>query len=350
MTHRRAAEAVVVMASAGCLWGSSFALVELISATNAVLVTGLRFALYGLISVAVLTVIGGWRGIDWRSAFLHAGTGYVGMYLAEVTAIHLAGPGPTIAVIGSVPVVYAVIGARREGTPVADLLPSISVLALAIVMINAEAFAVGEESTAGIVTGMMIAAAGVASWCVYALHNTDHLVRNPEVGAAGWSSAVGVAAGTLSLPLVVLGSFGGADSAGRLGAVVVFLAIGPSWVATMLWNRASLRVPRALAGQLIVFEPMSAFVLVHLLAGRGPSPTELTGELLLVVGAALALGSLGDMRQPRRASRQRRGRHEGDRARHGCSRVVDEPDAGSLAGGQVDDRGNHTMVERERVP
>ena len=77
---------------------------------------------------------------------------------------------------------------------------------------------------------------------------------------------------------------------------MIFLAIGPSWIATMLWNRASLRVPRAVAGQLIVFEPMSAFVLVHLLAGRGPSPVEFVGEVLLVVGAALALRRLGSGR------------------------------------------------------
>ncbi len=295
MTRRTATEAILVMATAGCLWGSSFALIEAISATNPLLVTGLRFVLYGLISLGVLTVVG-WRGIDWRAAFFHAATGYVGMYLAEVVAIHLAGPGPAIAVIGTVPVVYAVIGARRDGISKTQLLPSVSILAVAIALINADAFAAGEESTVGIIAGMAVAAVGVASWCAYALHNTDHLSRNPEVTAAGWSSAVGVAAGTLSLPLLVAGSFGGADSAGRLGAVVLFLAIGPSWIATMLWNRASLRVPRAVAGQLIVFEPMSAFVLVHLLAGRGPSPVELLGEVLLVVGAVVALGRLGSGR------------------------------------------------------
>jgi drug/metabolite transporter (DMT)-like permease len=305
--------------------------------------------LYGLISVVVLTAVGGWRGIDWRTAFLHAGTGYVGMYLAEVTAIHFAGPGPTIAVIGSIPVVYAVIGARREGTPVADLLPSISLLALAIVLINAEAFAAGEESTAGIATGMIIAAVGVASWCLYALHNGDHLECNPGVTAAGWSSAVGVAAGALSIPLVVVGSFGGADGAGRLGAVVLFLAIGPSWVATMLWNRASMRIPRALAGQLIVFEPMSAFVLVHLLAGRAPSAIELAGELLLLVGAVVALSRLGGRREPEAHPGNFVGREEGDGVRHRRPGLVDEPDGGEFSARQVDDRRDHTVVDESRL-
>jgi drug/metabolite transporter (DMT)-like permease len=291
MSRRTATEAILVMAVAGCLWGSSFALVEVVSGTNPMLVTGLRFVLYGLISMVVLAFVG-WRGIDWRTAFLHAATGYVGMYLAEVVAIQLAGPGPTIAVIGSVPVVYALIGARRDGIALSELWPSVSILLVAMALINANAFAAGDDSVLGVVAGMVVAGVGVASWCVYALHNTDHLERNPEVTAAGWSSAVGVAAGTLAVPLLLIGSFGAADSAGRLGPVVLFLAIGPSWVATVLWNRASLRVPRALAGQLIVFEPMSAFVLVHLLAGRGPSPVQFVGEVLLVVGAAVALARL----------------------------------------------------------
>lgn len=290
----RGREAVFVMAAAGCLWGSSFALVELLPGTNAFLIAGLRFVLFGVISVVGLALTGGFGGVAWRVAFFHAATGYVGMYLAEVIAIHLAGPGPTIAVIGTVPVVYAVIGARRDGIALRQLVPSLSVLVPGVLLVNAEAFVGGSASVGAILAGIAIAAAGVALWCVYALHNTDHLARNPRVSAARWSSAVGVAAGTLSVPLVVLGSFGSIGAPGRVAAVTLFLALGPSWLATMLWNRVSLRVPRALAGQLIVFEPMSAFVLVHLLAGRFPTPLELTGEIMLVVGAAIALGRLAE--------------------------------------------------------
>ena len=298
MTRRRAAEAVLVMATAGCLWGSSFALIELLEGTNAFMITGLRFSLYGLLSGLVLTAVGGWRGLDWRSAFVHAATGYVGMYLAEVAAIHLAGPGPAIAVIGSIPVVYALIGARRDGLHLADVAPSVSILVTAIVLVNAEAFRSDEHSALAVTAGIVVAALGVGLWCVYALHNTDHLRANPGVSAARWSSAVGVAAGVLSLPLVMLGSLGRVDAPAVLVPIVLYLAIGPSWIATVLWNRASVRVPRALAGQLIVFEPMSAFVLVHVLAGERPTPVQFVGEVLLVVGAVVALRRLAPARAP----------------------------------------------------
>ena len=49
----------------------------------------------------------------------------------------------------------------------------------------------------------------------------------------------------------------------------------------------------------VLFEPMSAFVLVHLLAGEAPTRIELIGEALLVGGAVLALGRLGRMRHRR---------------------------------------------------
>jgi len=295
MTDRRtAAEALIVMAAAGALWGSSFALVDLLHSTSPVLITGLRFVSFGTVSAVILWLGSGFAGIDWRIALFHAATGYVGMYLGEVTAIHLAGPTPAIAVVGSSPVIYAWLGARRDGIDPRVLLPSIGVLALAHVLINASSWTTGDRPIAGIALGMVAAGLGVASWCVYALHNTNHLRAAHSVSPLRWSSAVGVASGVLGLPLMVAGfAFGGGhDPVVPLGAVILFLAIGPSWLAAALWNRASVKVPRALAGQLIVFEPISGFALVHLLARTMPSPMQLAGESLLVVGAMVALRSL----------------------------------------------------------
>jgi len=295
MTDRRtAAEALIVMAAAGALWGSSFALADLLRATSPVLITGLRFVTYGLVSAVLLRLSGGFAGIDWRIAMFHAATGYVGMYLGEVTAISLAGPAPAIAVVGSSPVVYAWLGARRDGTNPRVLLPSVAVLLLAHILINTSSWTTGDRPIAGIALGMIAAAMGVGSWCVYALHNTNHLRAAESVSPVRWSGAVGVASGVLGLPLMVAGfAFGGGhDPVLPLGAVILFLAIGPSWLAAALWNRASVKVPRALAGQLIVFEPISGFALVHLLARSMPSPMQLAGESLLVVGAIVAIASL----------------------------------------------------------
>ena len=138
--------------------------------------------------------------------------------------------------------------------------------------------------------GLGVALLGVGGFCWYGLHLTAHLRRRPDISPQRWSSAVGVACGVYSVPLLILGGLGGSlgDPTGFVFAAV-FLAIGPSWLATAFWNRGVVAVPRSLAGQLLVFEPLSAFVFVHLVAFELPTMTVLIGELLLLSGALLAV-------------------------------------------------------------
>lgn len=275
---------------AGTCWGSSYAVVEMIDGANPMLVTGSRFALFGIVAAVVLRATGGFRGIPWRVAVLHAIGGSVGLYLSEVTAISLAGAGPTIAVVGSIPVVYAVVGARRDGAPVRPLAPSVALTVGAHVIIHRDAWPTDGRGVEEVLLGLGVASLGVVGFCAYASHSTDHLRSRPDLGPERWSSAIGVASGLCAVPLLGVGLLGGFPSdPGSLLAVACFLAIVPSWLATSLWNRAVVDVPRALAGQLLVFEPLSAFVFVHLLSGAIPGPTLVIGELLLLAGALLAV-------------------------------------------------------------
>jgi drug/metabolite transporter (DMT)-like permease len=254
------------------------------------LITGSRFAVFGLVAAIGLQATGGFHDIPWRTALGHAIGGSVGLYLAEVTAISLAGAGPTIAVVGSIPVVYAVVGARRDGGALRPLVPSIVLTAASHVVIHRDSWPADDNELPMLLLGMLVAGAGVAGFCVYALHATDHLRARPDLGPERWSSAVGVASGLCSLPLLALGFLGGVPGdPTRLILAAVFLAVIPSWLATSLWNRAVVDVPRALAGQLLVFEPLSAFVFVHLVTGSLPGVTLVIGELLLLSGALLAV-------------------------------------------------------------
>ena len=146
------------------------------------------------------------------------------------------------------------------------------------------------EGIPAVLLGLAVAALGVAGFCVYASHATDHLRTRPDLSAQRWSSAVGVASGALSVPLLLAGSLvGGVGDPARLAAAAIFLAVVPSWLGMSLWNRAVVDVPRALAGQLLVFEPLSAFVFVHVVSGSLPGATLVIGELLLLAGALLAV-------------------------------------------------------------
>jgi drug/metabolite transporter (DMT)-like permease len=293
---RRSPSPVSSLVLAGTCWGSSYAVVELIDGANPMLVTGARFALFGAVAAVLLRTSGGFRNIPWRIAVLHAVGGSVGLYLSEVTAISLAGAGPTIAVVGSIPVVYALVGARRDGAPVRPLAPSVALTVAAHVIIHRDAWPTDGRGVEEVLLGLAVASLGVVGFCAYASHSTDHLRSRPDIGPERWSSAIGVASGLCAVPLLAVGLLGGLPTdPGSLLTVAFFLAVVPSWLATSLWNRAVVDVPRALAGQLLVFEPLSAFVFVHLVSGAVPGPTLVIGELLLLAGALLAVRAV---RQP----------------------------------------------------
>jgi drug/metabolite transporter (DMT)-like permease len=73
--------------------------------------------------------------------------------------------------------------------------------------------------------------------------------------------------------------------------VALMFAVGllASWFGTLCWNEASQRLPTTLAGQLIVFETLSALAYAFMLRGRMPEPQTLAGIALLVAGVLWAL-------------------------------------------------------------
>jgi drug/metabolite transporter (DMT)-like permease len=72
-------------------------------------------------------------------------------------------------------------------------------------------------------------------------------------------------------------------------AVLLVTGLLASWVGTLCWNEASQRLPTSLAGQLIVFETLSALVYAFLLRGEWPGATTLLGIVLLLAGILWAV-------------------------------------------------------------
>jgi drug/metabolite transporter (DMT)-like permease len=62
-----------------------------------------------------------------------------------------------------------------------------------------------------------------------------------------------------------------------------------SWLGTLCWNEASQRLPTRIAGQLIVFETLSALAYAFALRRELPSVHTLAGIALLVAGVGWAL-------------------------------------------------------------
>jgi drug/metabolite transporter (DMT)-like permease len=260
-----------------------------------------RYLAFGLIALPLA-----WRDrralallsrADWIEALKLAAVGNVLYYLLLSSAIQLAGvPLPTV-LIGTLPVVIAVCAnlSRRE-IAWRHLLGPLLLLAGGIAAVNLaemERVSSGEVTRAGLGLGLLLAVAAVVCWTWYPIRNAAWVQRNPGVGSGTWATAQGLA----TLPLAALGMLvyllvaGGADEAGLLGPrpleyVGLMLAIGllASWLGTLCWNQASRLLPTSLAGQLIVFETLTALAYGFIHRGAMPDVWAWVGISLLVAG------------------------------------------------------------------
>jgi drug/metabolite transporter (DMT)-like permease len=212
-------------------------------------------------------------------------------------------------IIGTLPVVIAVSSnlrdARRDGRlPWLKLMPSLALIGLGIGLVNhVEIEQLRSDAHADLgryALGALLAVGAVACWTWYPIRNADWLRAHPDRSPRTWASAQGLS----TLPLALVGYAGfwawsrasGQDFPMPLGPtpglfVGLMLAIGllASWLGTLCWNEASQRLPTTLAGQLIVFETLSALGYAFILRGTLPAAATLAGIGLLVAGVVWAL-------------------------------------------------------------
>lgn len=299
--------------AAGLMWGLVFVAPLLVPDYPATLLSFGRYLAFGLIALPLAWLdrarLRRLTRADWRDALALALVGNLLYYLCLAGAIQHAGaPLPTM-VIGTLPVVIALASnhrnARRDGRlPWRRLAPSLALIATGIALVNQAELAVlradPDADLGRYALGALLAVGAVACWTWYPLRNADWLRAHPDRSPRTWATAQGVA----TLPLAVVGYAGfcavtavsGTDFALPFGPqplrfVALMCAIGlfASWLGTLCWNEASQRLPTTIAGQLIVFETLSALTYAFMLRGATPPPATLAGIALLVAGVMWAL-------------------------------------------------------------
>jgi drug/metabolite transporter (DMT)-like permease len=305
---------VVFALMAGLVWGLVFVAPLLLPAYSAALLTCGRYLAFGLVALPL-----GWfdrarlrdlAASDWLEALKLSAIGNVLYYLCLAAAIQRAGgPLPTM-VIGTLPVVIAISSnlrdARRDGRlPWLKLLPSLGLIGAGIACVNqAELQHLRTQADVDLVRyggGLLLAVGAVACWTWYPMRNADWLRAHADRSPCTWATAQGL----MTLPLAAIGygglwlwsAFGGDPALSMpFGPtpqryLLLMLAVGllASWVGTLCWNEASQRLPTALAGQLIVFETLSALTYALLLRGAWPDALTLAGIGLLVAGVLWAV-------------------------------------------------------------
>jgi len=299
--------------AAGLMWGLVFIAPTLLPAYPAILLSCARYLAFGLIALPLAWLdrarVAELTRADWREAFKLSAIGNLLYYLCLAAAIQRAGgPLPTM-IIGTLPVVIAVVSnlrdVKRDGRlPWLRLLPSLLLIAAGIGCVNqVEIGALRADPQADLAryaTGGLLAIGAVVCWTWYPIRNADWLRAHAERSPRTWATAQGLA----TLPLAALGFvlFWAWSAAAGTAFTMPFgptpaLFIGlmfsigllASWLGTLCWNEASQRLPTSLAGQLIVFETLAALSYAFMLRGQAPGPVTLMGIALLVAGVMWAL-------------------------------------------------------------
>lgn len=294
-------QGVLCALGAGLVWGLVFVVPIMLPDYPPTLLAFGRYLAFGVIALALaLRRPAPLRALsvrDWLSAFELALIGNLLYYVCLAAAIQLAGAALPTMIIGTLPVLIAVV-ANLHQTELswARLAPALAVIAAGLLLVH------GQEAAAvppgALHRGVALALTALLCWTWYPVRNARWLKMRPGLSAADWATAQGLA--TLPLALigfVAIGPFGlpeafpwplGPRPAIYLGLMLV-VGLFASWLGTLLWNRASALLPTALTGQLIVFETLSALAYSFLWQARAPSLAVLAGAALLIAGVLLGV-------------------------------------------------------------
>jgi len=318
--HRRALITGTLFAAvAGLMWGLVFIAPLLLPQYPAALLAAARYLAFGLIALPL-----GWLGrarlatlsrADWVEALKLSAIGNLLYYLCLAAAIQRAGaPLPTM-LIGTLPVVIAIVSNRRDAARDGrlrwrQLAPSLLLIGAGIAGVNRDEMQALQGADAATWTryagGALLAVGALACWTWYPLRNADWLRAHADRPPGTWATAQGLA--TLPLAALAYAAFwawsawrsGSAPVAApftmpfgptplRFVALMFTIGLTASWLGTLCWNEASQRLPTALVGQLIVFETLFALAYAFLLRGHIPPLATVAGVVLLVAGVVWAL-------------------------------------------------------------
>ena len=295
---------VLCALGAGLLWGLVFVAPRMLPDYPPTLLAFGRYLAFGLIALPLAwrdrAALARLRAADWRMAFELALAGNILYYLCLASAIQLAdAPLPTL-IIGTLPVVIALLSNARDATlPWRSLLPALGLIGLGIGLVNQQELArlaPGAGRHYGL--GVLFALGALLCWTWYPIRNARWLKQHATLGSSTWATAQGLA----TLPLALFGFVATLAVARPAGYalpfgpqpqryVMLMLAMGlfASWLGTLLWNRASRLLPAALSGQLIVFETLAAFAYAFLWRGEMPALPALAGMALMLAGVVAAV-------------------------------------------------------------
>ena len=280
---------IVAGLAAGALWGLVFVAPRMAPGFSPVDLTAGRFIAYGLVAFAVMLAARMRRPPSLAQAGAAAGMsllGFTGYYLLLVLAIRDAGTEVPALIIGTIPLWVMLLG-KPGHLRWAALAPGIALTAagLGLMMAAPASGASGPH----FLRGVALATASLACWTAFALLNSAWLKRHPDVSLTDWANWLGVATGLGAVILWVaagtpLQALAETPGFGWFALLCAATGFGSAWLATILWNMASRRLPASLCGQLIVSETLFALLYSFAWDGRWPTASQAAACVLFTLG------------------------------------------------------------------
>ena len=273
--------------------GSSVAVSTRISGYPRLGGLSLRYAMAALLLAIVVMI----RRSPWPSVTIRdvamlvvlSAVGMVGFNLFLLGAVSHADPGAVGAIVGTVPIVLAVIGPLQSGR-----YPTARALAAAAVVVAGAALAEGAGSVTSL--GLLLAIGALAGEAGFSLLASPILPRLGAMFVAVFACAI---ASIMSLLLGFAVDGAGVVRVPSASEVlsIVYLGVTVSGLGFFAWYSAIVRVGVDRAGLFSGLTPVFALLTGWLLTSNDPNPLQIAGVLIVGVGVTLGI------RKTRTASR-----------------------------------------------
>ncbi|MGW2598209.1 DMT family transporter [Streptomyces klenkii] len=314
---------------ATALWGFTFLGPAAVAPVNVYYLVVGRYAVFGVMSLAVLALHRGrLRRLGARNLLLalHLGViGYIGFYLLLSLSAKAGGGVLASTLTGLIPLLVTLASnATEKVLPWRRLVLPVAAISGGLLLVNGGASHGRTADGGDVTTGVVLGVLACVAWSYFVIVNRIALNRaRPAADNATWTACIGLGAFGASLFLLPLARTGDGPSPFSDAATLrpfllwcVALAVLGSWCATWFWNIASKRLPATVMGPVIGMEAVFGAAFNLIWEGRAPTFHELWGGLLVIVG--VLLGSyLFNRANTSQGDRQPAGRDEQQEPRHG---------------------------------
>jgi len=299
----------IVSLIAACLcWSLVFIIPLMMDTYHPVEIALGRFFCYGLISITILSLTKrklfspSYKSL-WLKSSIYGFASTLLCFTSMVFSIRYAGSVTTTLIYSLSPLTIALYGNwKKKQYPYKKLFYPLVFMLAGIVLSNLKVFEGSEETFLRYLVGLLFSFIGLFSWTWFAVANSIFLENQKTLTIQEWSLMMGS-----SMLVIVLGC--SACIVPLLswkwtpffitGSAV--LGIVATWLAFLLWNYGSKRVPIALAGQMMILEVVFGLTLVYSYFKHWPTRHELLGMGLMTFGVLLSYKLLASTKKPSQA-------------------------------------------------